>query len=43
MEEDAWFTPGQTLDDQRKHVAGEGMEGMRDGKDNVAIHAIGYS
>jgi hypothetical protein len=41
MEEDPGFAPRKPLRSDRERLTGKGMEGMRDGEDKVAIHAIG--
>jgi hypothetical protein len=43
LEEDARLTPGKPLRNHSKRLTGKGVERMRDGEDNVAIHAIGCS
>ena len=43
VEEDARLAPGQPLGDEGKLLSRQGMEGMRDRKDQVPIRVIGCS
>ena len=43
MEEHPWLTPGKSLSEEGKLLAGEGMERMGDGEEKLPIRIIGYS